>query len=218
MLAGERPLTTAAPPVPDPLLLDLPDELMGPRVLARPYRDGDGGAIAEAVAESRERLVASRMPWVKEWDEPSQGAIYVRRCQAKWAAREDLSLGLWERATGAFVGSSGLHRIDWSVPNVEIGYWIRTRFEGRGFVTEATALIAAFAFDTLRAQRVRIRCDAQNARSAAVPRRLGFVHEATLRNESRGSDGKLHDTFEFGLTPDDFRAARAGPWRTLLCS
>jgi ribosomal-protein-serine acetyltransferase len=211
-------MTTAAPPVPNPLLLDLPDELMGPRVLARPYRDGDGAAIADAVAESRDRLVASHMPWVKEWDEPHQGAIYVRRAQAKWHARDDLALGLWERATGTYLGGSGLHRIDWSVPNVEIGYWIRTQFEGRGFVTEATALIAAFAFDTLRAQRVRIRCDAENARSAAVPRRLGFVHEATLRNESRHSDGRLRDTFEFGLTPDDFRAARAGPWRALLAA
>ena len=81
-------------------------------------------------------VFASDMPWVKEWDEPKQGAIFVRRCQAKWAAREDLSLALWERETGTFVGSSGLHRIDWSVPNVEIGYWIRTGFEGRGFVIQ----------------------------------------------------------------------------------
>jgi RimJ/RimL family protein N-acetyltransferase len=168
-------MTTVAPPAPNPLLIDLPDELVGPRVLARRYRDGDGAAVAAAVAESRERLIAAHMPWVKEWEEPNQGAIFVRRCQAKWAAREDLTLGLWERVSGAFVGSSGLHRIDWSVPNVEIGYWIRSRFEGRGYVTAAEHL-AAFAFEALQAS-VRIRCDAENARSAAVPRRLGFVHE-----------------------------------------
>lgn len=211
-------MTSAASAVANPLLLDLPDELIGPRVVARRYRDGDGAAVAAAVAESRDRLVAANMPWVKEWDDPDQGAIFVRRSQAKWASREDLNLGLWERATGTFVGSSGLHRIDWSVPNVEIGYWIRTRFEGRGFVTEAVALIAAFAFEALQAQRVRIRCDAENARSAAVPRRLGFVHEATLRNECRRGDGMLRNTFEFGLTPDDFRAARAGPWRPFFAT
>jgi RimJ/RimL family protein N-acetyltransferase len=184
-----------APSVPNPLLLDLPEELVGPRVVARPYRDGDADVVAKAVAESRARLVAADMPWVKEWDAPDQGAIFVRRCQAKWATREDLTLGVWERASGAYVGSSGLHRIDWSVPNVEIGYWVRDGFEGRGLVTEATALVAAFAFDALHAQRVRIRCASDNARSAAVPRRLGFTHEATLRNESRHSDGTLRDTF-----------------------
>jgi RimJ/RimL family protein N-acetyltransferase len=211
-------MSAAAPPAPNPLLIDLPDELTGPRVRARPYRDSDGPVVAAAVAESRDRLVASDMPWVREWDDPNQGAIFVRRAQAKWAAREEFFLGLWDRANDAFVGSSGLHRIDWSVPNFEIGYWIRNRYEGMGLITEAVAMIAAFAFDTLQAQRVRIRCDARNSRSAAVPRRLGFVHEATLRNDARNTDGGLRDTFEFGLVPDDFRAARAGRWRAFLAS
>jgi ribosomal-protein-serine acetyltransferase len=206
----------AADPVANPLLLELPRSLVGSRVIARPYRDGDGETIAEAVAESRERLLKADMPWVKDWDRPDQGATYVRRCQAKWAARDDLSLGLWERTTNTYLGGSGLHRIVWSVPSVEIGYWIRNGFEGMGFITEATALIAAFAFDMLRARRVRIRCDAENARSVAVPLRLGFAHEATLRNECRRSDGVLRDTFEFGLTPDGFRSLRAGPWSGYL--
>ena len=211
-------MTSAQPPVPNPLLLDLPHELVGPRVIARPYRDGDGAAVAEAVAESRDRLLAADMPWVKEWDAPDQGAVFVRRCQAQWATRDGLVLGLWERASGTYMGGSGLHRIDWSVPSVEIGYWIRNRFEGRGLMTEAAALIAAFAFDSLNAQRVRIRCAAENERSAAVPRRLGFVHEATLRNETRRTDGSLRDTLEFGFTPADFEAARAGPWRAFLAA
>jgi RimJ/RimL family protein N-acetyltransferase len=209
-------MSAAAPPAPNPLLLDLPDELAGPRVRARPYRDGDGPIVAEAVAASRERLAAAGMPWVKEWDDPNQPTIFVRRAQAQWASREGFLLGLWDRATGAYLGSSGVHRIDWSVPNVEIGYWIRNGYEGMGLVTEAVAMIAAFAFDTLQAQRVRIRCDARNARSAAVPRRLGFVHEATFRNDTRDTDGGLRDTYEFGLTPEEFQAVRAGPWRAFL--
>ena len=136
-LRNESGVTTPAPPVANPLLLELPQELVGPRVVARCYRDGDGGAVAEAVAESRERLRAAGMPWVDEWDEPDQGAIFVRRCQAKWAAREDFLVGMWDRATSAYLGGCGLHRIVWSVPSVEIGYWVRTRSEGMGFVTEA---------------------------------------------------------------------------------
>lgn len=209
-------MSAASPPAPNPLLLDLPEELTGPRVRARRYRDGDGPIVAAAVAEQRDRLLTAGMPWVKEWDDPNQPTLFVRRAQAQWAAREGFLLGLWDRASDAFLGSSGVHRIDWSVPNVEIGYWIRSTYEGMGLMTEAVAIIAAFAFDTLHAQRVRIRCDARNARSAAVPRRLGFVHEATLRNEARNGDGSLRDTLEFGLTPDEFLAARAGAWRTLL--
>lgn len=203
-------------PVPNPLLLDLPEALIGSRVIARPYRDGDGARVAAAVAESRERLLNADMPWVKEWDQSDQGAIFVRRCQAKWAAREDLSFGLWDRTTDDYLGGSGLHRIVWSIPSFEIGYWIRDRFEGMGLISEAAALLATYAFESLHAQRVRIRCNSENARSAAVPQRLGFVHEATLRNDRRRVDGSLTNTFEFGMTPDDFRALRAGPWSALL--
>ncbi|HVN36062.1 MAG TPA: GNAT family N-acetyltransferase [Casimicrobiaceae bacterium] len=209
-------MSATAPAVPNPLLIDIPEELTGPRVRARRYREGDGATVAAAVAESRDRLVAAAMPWVQEWDDPNQPTIFVRRAQAQWAAREGFLLGLWDRASDDFLGSSGVHRIDWSVPNVEIGYWLRSQYEGVGLMTEAVAMIAAFAFDALRAQRVRIRCDARNARSAAVPRRLGFVHEATLRNDARNADGTLRDTFEFGLTPEEFHAARAGPWRAIL--
>jgi RimJ/RimL family protein N-acetyltransferase len=207
---------STALPVADPLLLELPEALIGRRVIVRPYRNGDEAAIAGAVAESRERLLAAAMPWVRQWDDPNQGAIYVRRCQAKWISREELFLGIWERARDMYVGSTGLHRIDWSVPSVEIGYWLRTGCGGAGLVTEATALVAAFAFEALHAQRVRIRCDVANARSAAVARRLGFVHEATLRNECRRADGTLRSTFEFALTPDDFRILCRGAWSELV--
>src|SRR4051794_14512146 len=98
-----------------PLLLGLPQELFGTRIAARAYRDGDGAEVAAAVAESHERLLRAGMPWLKEWDDRDQPALFVRRCQAKWAAREDLLFGIWDRATGTYLGGTGLHRIDWSV-------------------------------------------------------------------------------------------------------
>ena len=123
-------MTVAFPPVANPLLLNLPRELTGVRIVARPYRDGEGASVAEAVAESRDRLLAAGMPWVKEWDEPDQGAIFVRRCQAKWAARDELILGLWERSTGAYLGSSGLHRIDLTLLVVPVSYSVLEDIKG----------------------------------------------------------------------------------------
>ena len=64
-------------------------------------------------------------------------------------------------------------------------------------------LLVRLAFDQLHAERVEIRCDARNPRSAAVPRRLGFVHEATLRRARRTVDNELADTLVFALTRAD---------------
>ena len=46
--------------------------------------------------------------------------------------RQDLWLLLFEKGTSTIVGSSGLHRIEWEVPSFEIGYWVRTRYAGKG--------------------------------------------------------------------------------------
>jgi RimJ/RimL family protein N-acetyltransferase len=47
---------------------------------------------------------------------------------------------------------------------------------------------------------VEIRCDPDNARSAAVPRRLGFEHITTLEGDRVRRDGTLHDTMVWQLT------------------
>lgn len=113
-------------------------------------------------------------------------------------------VGIWQKQTGIYLGGSGLHRIRWEVPSFEIGYWLRASAWGQGYVTETVRLLCALAFETLGGQRVEIRCDARNARSAAVPLRCGFVREACLRNESRDGAGNLRDTLVFALTPEDY--------------
>lgn len=119
-------------------------------------------------------------------------------------------VGLWDRATGHYLGGSGLHRIDWSVPALEIGYWLRTSAWGKGYASEAVRLLCEFAFESLRANRVEIRCDALNTRSMAVPTRLGFVQEALLRRECRDGNGELRDTLIFAMTPEDYDRVKSG--------
>ncbi len=99
-----------------------------------------------------------------------------------------------------------MHRIDWDVPRFEIGYWVRTSLQGQGYITEAVNGISKFAFEQLKAERMEIRCDARNERSAAVARRAGYTLEAKLRRESRAPDGSLRDTLIFALLRDEWTA------------
>ena len=193
-----------------PLILrDLPDELVGERILIRPPRPGDGAAIFEAVEESRAEI-GPWLPWVEKTQTPDDSEEAARRGAARWLLREDLMVGIWDKHTGHYLGGSGLHRMDWTVPSFEIGYWLRTSAWGQGYVTEAVGVLCRFAFETLGANRVEILCDAKNVRSAAVPKRLGFVQEALLRNECRDGAGSLRDTLVFALTPGDYTQAKTG--------
>ena len=186
-----------------PILFDVPSELIGERVVLRAFRDEHAPDLWNAVEASRAHL-KPWMPWVNDHNSLEFSREYVRRMQAKWILREDLPMGIWRKDDGQFVGATGLHRIDWSVPSMEIGYWLRPDARGNGHVTEAVKLITQFAFVHMRAERVTICCSSKNLRSAGVPPRAGFVHETTMRNERRDADGNLDDTERFAMTRADF--------------
>ena len=64
----------------NPILLDLPEQLVGERVLVRPYRPGDGGALWEAVEESREHI----LPWLPWGDTHKTRADSEAFCGGKF--------------------------------------------------------------------------------------------------------------------------------------
>ena len=191
----------------NPILLDFPNELSGARIVVRPYVESDAPALWDAIEASRTHL-APWMPWLTDWKEPEFARVVIRKNAAKWIMREDLTMGMFERrgenASGRLLGGCGLHRFDWSVPAMEIGYWLRPDAEGKGYVSEMVKLLTGFAFAHLKAERVEIRCDAVNTRSAAVPRRLGFKEEALLRSSRRNVEGVLGDTLVFAMTRADY--------------
>jgi ribosomal-protein-serine acetyltransferase len=179
-----------------PILLDFPDSFESERLLIRGPLPGDGAQVHAAIAESLDEL-RPWMPWAHLEQPVDDVEANVRQAHADFVARRDLRLHLYLRDGGDFVGSSGLHRIDWTVPRFEIGYWVRTSMAGRGFATEATRRIADFAFHDLGAERVEIWCDAGNERSAAVARRAGFTFEARLARRRRDTAGAVTDSLCF---------------------
>lgn len=180
----------------NPILLDFPYSFETERLTIRGPLPGDAAMIRQAVIESQDDLIPW-MPWAVEVPSERDYEIRVREGRLKFLARNDMWLMLLLKGTEIMVGSSGMHRIDWSVPKFEIGYWVRTSYAGQGYITEAVLGITTFAFDTLDAQRLEIRCDVKNTRSAAVARRAGYSLEGTLRSDARDHHGQLRDTHIF---------------------
>ena len=188
----------------NPLLLDFPDSFDTERLTIRAPRVEDAQAIVEAVTESLPEL-RPWMPWAKELPTLDFQIARQRQVMAQWITREELVLHAYLKGTSTLVLSSGLHRIDWQAGKFETGYWVRTKYMGQGFVTEAVNGITAFAFTHLHANRVVIRCDAQNIRSAAVARRCGFLLEGILRHDTLDVNGHLRSTMVFSkLSANEF--------------
>ncbi len=183
-------------------LIPLFEELCSERVIVRPYRESDAQALFEAVAESRDHL-RPWLPFADEHQTVDESRNWIIQQVANWILRDDLALSIWERESGRYLGGTGLHPHDWAIGYFEIGYWIRASAEGHGYITESVRLLTDYAFDNLKANRIEIRCDELNMRSAAIPKRLGFVQEGRLRNHLATTDGRLRTTLVFSLIPGD---------------
>jgi len=183
-------------------LLPLFEELRGERVVVRPYRESDAQALFEAIAESRDHL-RPWLPFADEHQTVDESRHWIIQQLANWILRDDLMLSIWEQATGRYLGGTGLHPHDWEIGYFEIGYWIRVSAEGHGYISESVRLLTDYAFDNLKANRLEIRCDELNVRSASIPKRLGYVLEGRSRNDVATIDGRLRTTLVFSLIPED---------------
>ncbi|MDU0200778.1 GNAT family N-acetyltransferase [Paenibacillus sp. MAH-36] len=179
-----------------PILYTIPESFESERLLIRAPLWGDGAMVNEAIRESMEEL-RTWMPWARQIPTVEESEINIRRARLEFLDRTDLRLLLFLKETGQLIGSSGLHRIDWEARKFEIGYWLRTPFSHKGYMTEAVEAITNYAIHELHANRIEIRCDGRNTRSSRVAERQGYTLEGILRQEKCAQDGSLRDTMVF---------------------
>lgn len=185
----------------NPILKQMPYSFDTDRLTIRGPLPGDGVRVRTAVLESQAAL-KPWMPWAVEIPSEESYEIRVREGELNYLGRKDFWLLLFLKDSDTLIGSSGLHNANWDVPSFEIGYWLHSSHTGHGYITEAVNGICQFAFHHLEAQRLLIRCDSENERSAAVARRCGFMFEGTHRHDSRDHlSNALASTHYFSKLP-----------------
>ena len=194
-------------PQPQPTFPAFPSPLDGERVRIRCYTVEDAAALKEAVDETREALLRW-MPWGDDHRTLEQSIGFCARSYGRFHARTDLTVGIFDKATGGYLGGSGLHVLDAAARAFELGYWIRASAEGMGYVQETSRLVTAAAFEVLGANRVMVRCDALNERSRRVIEMAGFPFEGTTRRSQVRRDGTLRDTLVYAMVKEDYEAAK----------
>ncbi len=79
---------------------------------------------------------------------------------------------------------------------------------GSGIATESSAALTRVGFEVCNADRIEIRIDPRNQASFGIPRKLGFVEEATLRRRLPSREGEpLRDVTIFTMFREDFDPA-----------
>lgn len=148
------------------------------------------------------------MPWAnREPETLRESADKLRLFRSRFDRAEDFIYFAFDRVTGACTGGTGLHaRV--GEGGLEIGYWVDTRRHREGLATEMAGAMTRVAIEHFNCRFVEIRCAKSNRASAGVPAKLGYVHEATLRDRALLPDGTLDDTLVFTILAKDHDPAR----------
>jgi len=140
-------------------------------LILRPFKDEDVHGFF-SMMDSREVRDALHVP-----DDygPSEAFKDMAAWLGQWELRGTGHWSLEEKNSGRFVGRAGLHqpeRHDW--PGVEVGWALHPDFWGHGYATEAGAAATSYGFERLGVGKLFSCILAENHRSQAVAKRLGF--------------------------------------------
>jgi ribosomal-protein-serine acetyltransferase len=160
----------------------------------------DADELHALVAADRQHLTPW-MPWAAGQQlEDTEAFIRLTR---KQIADDDGFQTTIVRA-GRIVGMVGFHGVDWEARATSIGYWLAADEQGRGTMTRAVRALVDHAFAGWKLNRVVIQAAPENDRSRAIPIRLGFTEEGTLRQAEKVGDRYL-DSVVYAMLADDWK-------------
>jgi RimJ/RimL family protein N-acetyltransferase len=171
----------------------LPEALIGPRVLLRPFRLADVPAVLVYASDPE---VARYLVW-DAYDDPATAAAFIRSTHAgggRWFAR-----AIVLRDGDAVIGGADLRIVSPRDRRAELGYGLARTHWGHGYAGEAAGLLLRFGFEQLGLVRIEAYCAVENVRSLRTLERLGMRREGRLV-QYRWKQGGPRDHYVYALT------------------
>jgi RimJ/RimL family protein N-acetyltransferase len=168
-------------------------ELVGTRVLLRPFRPEDVDAVLTYASDPE---VTRHLEW-DAYDDRATAEAFIRSTRsgsATWFAR-----AIVLRESDRVIGGVDLRIVAPRDRRAEIGYGLARAYWGHGYATEAAGLILRFGFETLGLVRIEALCSVENVRSARTLERLGMRREGLLAMY-RFKKGTQRDHYLYAMT------------------
>lgn len=131
------------------------------------------------VTDKNRMYLREWLPWVDGTVSPEQTKGFIQSALRAYADNDGMNTAIVYK--GNIVGCIGLHSINWNHKRTSIGYWLGAEYQGLGLMTRACKEMIHYVFHELELNRVEIRAATANKKSRAIPERLQFVNEGTVR-------------------------------------
>jgi RimJ/RimL family protein N-acetyltransferase len=178
--------------------------LKGLQVYLQPYDEKDIKSFLEWVNDPECRHYARNMfPQTFESEKKwiAEQSIYTQKADA-------IGFGIWLAEEQRIIGSIGLFGLDYSGGNCWMGLEIGDKkCWGKGYATDAGALILDYAFGELGMHKVIVGIYSPNKGSQGVARKLGFKLVGTSKEEVF-VDGHYVDGFVYELFSHEWKGVR----------
>jgi len=131
-------------------------------------------ALPETFSTARKLTIESFLNSLPNpMDEQEDGHEYLQELdQYIPPLNPPMEMGIW--INDLLAGQIMLGRLQDNFTGAEFGYWIDGEIEGRGIVTQCVSGLMDYAIANMGIERFIIGCAAENRRSSAIPRRLGY--------------------------------------------
>jgi ribosomal-protein-serine acetyltransferase len=156
-------------------------------VFLRLHHERNAEELFQLVEKNR-AYIRPWLPWVDETTSSEDTRRFIREMLLGLADAREYGFAMIYR--GELAGSIGLS-VGRDAREAEVGYWLSEEFQGLGIVSRATRSLVRFSFIDLGLNRVVVNCAIDNSRSRAIPERLGFTLEATLREREVGGKDQV---------------------------
>ncbi len=161
----------------------VPESIIGERVFLCPITLDDAPIIVEKVNDP---VLREKLKYFSFFQEPlifERETAYLKRMID---SQNDLIMVIKLIEGKKFIGTVGLHEIDWLNDHLRFGIIIFDKdFWGGGYGREAVDLMLDFSFEELNMNKVYLASRTDNAVAIGVYQKLGFKVEGVLRQEYR---------------------------------
>ena len=170
-------------------------------LLLRPFCSQDAEPIHQAVRESMGEL-GQWLSWCHP-DYSIQDTLQFLSGRAEaFQKHSEYGFAIVERATGRFLGATGINQFEKAALRANLGYWLRTSATRRGYASQAAKLVVRWAFESLGLERIEIVAAVGNQASQRVAIRVGATREGIARKRLRVHFVQ-HDAVVFSLIRSD---------------
>jgi [ribosomal protein S5]-alanine N-acetyltransferase len=176
-------------------------EIATDRLLLREFVRDDWRAVFAYQNDPRYLQVIDRTP---RTEADSREFVEMFMAWAVEAPRGKFQFAVTLRETGELIGNCGIRRHARYGWDADIGYEYSADHWGKGYATEAANAVLSFGFRELGIHRASANCNAANAASIHVLRKLGMQLEVRIR-DGDSSKGQWWDRLVWGILESEWR-------------